>query len=76
MPCVAITEHRQRPPTTGPTTRSLDKLIQLVSAGQVVSLAGDWVEPFFRRDGIWFVPVRDMGPIVIALGWRTGDLPA
>jgi len=68
-------EHRRRAPTLGPATRSLDKLVQLVSAGQVVSLAGDWVEPFFRRDGIAFVPVRDVGPLVIALGWRTGDLP-
>jgi len=68
-------EHRERPPIIGPATRSLDKLIQLVSAGQVVSLAGDWVEAFFRRPGIAFVPVRDVGPLVIALGWRTGDLP-
>lgn len=68
-------EHRDRPPRTGPATRSLDKLIQLVSAGQVVSLAGDWVEGYFRRDGIAFVPVRDVGPLVIALGWRAEGLP-
>ena len=53
---------------------SLDKLIQLISAGRLVSLAGDWVEPVFRRDGIAFVPVPDAGPLVIALGWRTSHL--
>jgi DNA-binding transcriptional LysR family regulator len=68
-------EHRTAPARLGPATRSLDKLLHLLTSGQVVTLAGDWTLPFFRRPGLAVVRVRDVAPVTIALAWRVGDLP-
>jgi DNA-binding transcriptional LysR family regulator len=68
-------EHRTAPPRLGPATRSLDKLLHLLTGGQVVTLAGEWTLPFFRRPGLAVVRVRDVAPVTIALAWRAGDLP-
>jgi DNA-binding transcriptional LysR family regulator len=68
-------EHRTAPPLLGPTTRSLDKLLHLLTTGQVVTLAGDWTLPFFRRPGLAVVRVRNVAPVTIALAWRAGELP-
>ncbi|HWT22359.1 MAG TPA: hypothetical protein VN213_02515, partial [Solirubrobacteraceae bacterium] len=65
-------EHRTAPPRLGPTTRSLDKLLHLLTGGQVVTLAGDWTLPLFRRPGFAGVRVRDVAPVTIALAWRAG----
>jgi DNA-binding transcriptional LysR family regulator len=67
-------EHRTAPPRLGPATRSLDKLLHLLATGQVVTLAGEWTVPFFRRPGLAVVRVRDVAPVTIALAWRAGDL--
>jgi DNA-binding transcriptional LysR family regulator len=67
-------DRRSSPPRVGPVTRSLDRLIQLLATGQVVTLAGDWTIPFFRRPGLAVVPVRDATPVTIALAWRNGGL--
>jgi hypothetical protein len=62
--------HRTSPALLGQATRSLDKFIQLVAAGEVVGLAAAWVEPVFSRPGIEFVPVDDVEPATTALAWR------
>jgi DNA-binding transcriptional LysR family regulator len=67
-------DRRDSPPRIGPATRSLDRLIQLLATGQVVTLAGDWTIPFFRRPGLAVVPVRDATPVSIALAWRSDEL--
>jgi len=67
-------DRRSSSPRLGPTTRSLDRLVQLLATGQVVTLAGDWTIPFFRRPGLAVVPVRDATPVTIALAWRRGEL--
>jgi DNA-binding transcriptional LysR family regulator len=66
------TDRRDSPPRLGPVTRSLDRLIQLLATGQVVTLAGDWTIPFFQRPGLAVVPVRDATPVTIALAWHSG----
>jgi DNA-binding transcriptional LysR family regulator len=67
-------DRRDSPPRLGPTTRSLDKLVQLLATGQVVTLAGDWTVPFFGRPGLAVLPVCDATPVTIALAWRAGRL--
>jgi DNA-binding transcriptional LysR family regulator len=67
-------DHRHTPARLGPATRSLDKLLHLLATGQVVSLAGEWTVPFFRRPGIAVVAVADAPPVTIALAWRVGEL--
>ena len=67
-------DQRSLPPRLGPTTRSLDRLVHLLATGQVVTLAGDWTIPFFRRPGLAIVPVRDATPVTIALAWRSDEL--
>jgi len=62
-------EHRDAPPILGPTTRSLDKFVQLATAGEVVGLAAAWAEPVFARPGVRFVPVPDVAPATTALAW-------
>ncbi len=69
------TGHRAgRPPRLGPTTKSIDKFIQLATAGQVVGLAAAWVEDAFARAGIRFMPVIDIAPAVTAIAWRSRSL--
>ena len=67
-------DKRSSPPRLGPATRSLDRLVQLLATGQVVTLAGDWTIPFFSRPGLSVIPVRDATPVTIALAWRSGEL--
>jgi hypothetical protein len=62
-------EHRDAPPILGPTTRSLDKFVQLATAGEVVGLAAAWAEPVFARPGVRFVPVPDVARATTALAW-------
>jgi DNA-binding transcriptional LysR family regulator len=62
-------DHRDRPAILGQRTRSLDKFIQLVAAGELVGLAASWVEPVFARPDIAFVPVQDVEPATTALAW-------
>lgn len=69
-------DRRSTPAKLGPATRSLDKLLHLLATGQVVSLAGEWTVPFFRRPGLAVVDVSDAPPVTIALAWRADDLPA
>ena len=57
-----------------PTTRSIDKFIQLAIAGQVVGLAAAWVEDAFARAGIRFIPVIDIESAVTAIAWRPRSL--
>jgi DNA-binding transcriptional LysR family regulator len=66
-------EHRGGVPARlGPSTRSLDKFMQLAVAGEVVGLAATWVQQAFDRPGLAFVPVTDIAPVVTALAWRPG----
>jgi DNA-binding transcriptional LysR family regulator len=69
---LASGHRRGRPPRLGPATRSLDKFLQLVRAGDVVGLAAAWVQHSFARPGVCFVPVPDIEPVVTALAWRPG----
>jgi DNA-binding transcriptional LysR family regulator len=67
---------RSAPAKLGPATRSLDKLLQLLVTGQVVTLAGKWTVPLFSGAGLAVVAVTDALPVTIALAWRADDLPA
>jgi DNA-binding transcriptional LysR family regulator len=66
------TSHRSgKPAKLGHTTKSIDKFIQLVVAGEVVGLAAAWVEHAFGRPGVRFLQVTDIEPAVTALAWRS-----
>jgi DNA-binding transcriptional LysR family regulator len=63
-------EHRTAPPLIGAGTRTIDKFVQLVAAGQVVGLAASWVASVFARPDVVYLPVEDIAPARVALAWR------
>jgi DNA-binding transcriptional LysR family regulator len=65
------TAHRGGVPARlAPSTRTIDKFVQLIAAGDGVGLAAAWAERAFARPGIAFVPVTDVEPATTALAWR------
>lgn len=64
-------DHRDGiPPKVGPPTRSMDKFINLVLAGEVVGLAVASMAEKFTRPGIRYIPVPDVEPVATALAWH------
>ncbi len=65
------TAHRGGVPARlAPSTRTIDKFVQLIAAGDGVGLAAAWAERAFARPDIAFVPVTDVEPATTALAWR------
>jgi DNA-binding transcriptional LysR family regulator len=67
---------RTEPARVGHSTRSIDKFIQLVAAGEAVGMAAFWVPELFARPGVAFVPLTDAPPSAVAVAWPvTGASP-
>jgi DNA-binding transcriptional LysR family regulator len=62
---------RRERPRVGQATRSIDKFIQLVAAGEAVGMAAFWVPQLFARPGVAFVPLTDAPPAAVAVAWPT-----
>jgi len=67
---------RTEPARISHSTRSIDKFIQLVAAGEAVGMAAFWVPELFARPGVAFVPLTDAPPSAVAVAWpATGASP-
>jgi len=62
---------RTEPAQVSHSTRSIDKFIQLVAAGEAVGMAAFWVPKLFARPGVAFVPLTDAPPSAVAVAWPT-----
>ena len=60
---------RTEPARVSHSTRSIDKFIQLVAAGEAVGMAAFWVPELFARPGVAFVPLTDAPPSAVAVAW-------
>jgi DNA-binding transcriptional LysR family regulator len=52
---------------------SVEEMLTVVAAGRAVSLTHESVGRFYARPTVRYVPVEDIPPSVLALGWRAGD---
>ncbi len=52
---------------------SVEEMLTVVAAGQAISLTHESVGRFYARPTVQFVPVVDISPSVLALGWRADD---
>ena len=67
---------RTEPARVSHSTRSIDKFVQLVAAGEAVGMAAFWVPELFARPGVAFVPLTDAPPSAVAVAWpATGASP-
>ena len=67
---------REEPARVSHSTRSIDKFVQLVAAGEAVGMAACWVPELFARPGVAFVPLTDAPPSAVAVAWSdTGTSP-
>jgi len=71
---VARTE-RRHPPVAGPASRSVDGLVALVAAGGGVGLAPAEMARRIPDPRLAVVPVTDVAPAVLAVGWVGDNLP-
>jgi DNA-binding transcriptional LysR family regulator len=60
---------RTEPARVSHSTRSIDKFIQLVAAGEAVGMAAFWVPELFARPGVAFIPLTDAPPSAVAVAW-------
>jgi DNA-binding transcriptional LysR family regulator len=52
---------------------SVEEVLAVVAAGRAISLTHESVGRFYTRPTVRFVPVADISPSMLALGWRTDD---
>jgi DNA-binding transcriptional LysR family regulator len=52
---------------------SVEEVLTVVAAGRAISLTHESVGRFYTRPTVRFVPVEDIPPSVLALGWRADD---
>jgi DNA-binding transcriptional LysR family regulator len=60
-------------PLLGPEVRTVDEQLAATATGGYVSLAPQSVAASYARSGISYVPVADIEPSAVAIGWRHGD---
>jgi DNA-binding transcriptional LysR family regulator len=60
-------------PLLGPEVRTIDEQLAATVTGGYVSLAPASVAASYPRAGISYVPVADIEPSAVAIGWRRGD---
>ncbi|MDH3012920.1 LysR family transcriptional regulator [Gordonia alkanivorans] len=57
----------------GPSVRTMDELLEVVAAGQAVSITGQFVAQSYRNPGVAFVPVDDVPSCPLSLCTRNSD---
>ncbi|OUC76309.1 LysR family transcriptional regulator [Gordonia lacunae] len=60
----------------GPSVRTIDELLEVVAAGQAVSITGGFVADSHRNPGVVFVPVADVPLCPLSLCTRISDASA
>lgn len=53
--------------------RTLEATLELIGAGQAISLSAAGWARFYPRPGVRTLPVTDLSPSAVAIGWRKGD---
>jgi DNA-binding transcriptional LysR family regulator len=52
---------------------SVEEMLTVVAAGHAISLTHESIGRFYARPTVRFVPVQDISPSMLALGWRADD---
>jgi DNA-binding transcriptional LysR family regulator len=66
-----VTEHRAgAPPRLGPETNTVQEWLQVIAAGEGVSVAPASTKRFYGRPGLTFVPVAGIQGSKVAVAWR------
>jgi DNA-binding transcriptional LysR family regulator len=60
-------------PLLGPEVRTVEEQLAATATGGYVSLAPASVAVSYPRAGIAYVPVPEVEPSIVAIGWRRGD---
>jgi DNA-binding transcriptional LysR family regulator len=55
------------------TTRNIDDLLEQVAEGQCVATVPASVATYYPRPDLVFLPIVDIDPMKIALGWLEGN---
>jgi DNA-binding transcriptional LysR family regulator len=70
-----VTEHRGgMPPRLGPEATTIDEWLEIIAAGNGVSLTPASTERFYGRPGVAFVPVTDVETSAVVVAWRKGPI--
>jgi DNA-binding transcriptional LysR family regulator len=60
-------------PTWGPVNDNMEEMLEHVAAGAGYCLGPRSVTEFYRRPDLAWVPISDVEPLRIALGWRADE---
>jgi DNA-binding transcriptional LysR family regulator len=70
-----VTEHRGgTPPRLGPEATTIDEWLEIIAAGNGVSLTPASTERYYGRPGVVFVPVTDVETSAVVVAWRKGPI--
>jgi DNA-binding transcriptional LysR family regulator len=70
-----VTEHRGgTPPRLGPEATTIDEWLEIIAAGNGVSLTPASTERFYGRPGVAFVPVTGVETSTVVVAWRKGPI--
>jgi DNA-binding transcriptional LysR family regulator len=68
-----VTEHRGGVlPRLGPEATTIDEWLEIIAAGNGVSLTPASTERFYGRPGVAFIPVAGIAGSTVAVAWRKG----
>jgi DNA-binding transcriptional LysR family regulator len=71
---LAADQRAGRPAVVAAEVTSADEKFEIVSTGAAVALVSEGNAVVYDRPGIVCVPVSDLGPAQLAVGWRRNDL--
>jgi DNA-binding transcriptional LysR family regulator len=70
---LATDQRAGRPAVVAAEVASADEKFEIVSTGTAVALVAEGNAVVYNRPGIVCVPVSDLGPAQLAVGWRRND---
>jgi DNA-binding transcriptional LysR family regulator len=65
-------EMRRRRGTSRPPSRTVEEKLELVAVGSGIAILPLTTARFYRRPDVRFVPVTDLPPTEVLLGWEKG----
>jgi DNA-binding transcriptional LysR family regulator len=70
-----VIEHRGgTPPRLGPEATTIDEWLEIIAAGNGVSLTPASTKRFYGRPGVAFVPVTGVEASTVVVAWRKGPI--
>src|SRR5215468_8160009 len=70
---LATDQRAGRPAVVAAEATSADEKFEVISAGAAVALVSEGNATVYDRPGIVCIPVRDLSPAQLAVGWRRND---